>query len=306
MHNNKTALAYAALLGMPLFYSTNVIIGRALVGEIEPITLAFFRWLLAAAMLAPFAVASSRTLAADLWNSRKILFLLAFLGMCICGAGVYVALTVTTATNGTLIYTASPALIILIEWLFLKRKVSIAQILGVFLAISGIFVIVIQGSLDRLAALSFNRGDLGIALAATSWAIYSVILRQERLSALPVLVSFFGVAVCAVVLLVVPTAVEIWWTGHFPTGLTHWAWIVLLAIVPSVLAFSSFQFGVKTVGASQTALFMYLIPLWGVALSVVFLDEQLHLFHLAGLVGILGGIIMATLPTPRKRTKAPI
>ncbi len=41
-------------------------------------------------------------------------------------------------------------------------------------------------------------------------------------------------------------------------------------------------------------LFLYLIPVFGVALAVTFLGERLHLFHLAGAALIFSGIYLAT------------
>ena len=44
--------ALAVLTVMPLFFSSNIIFGRAAVDEVGPFTLAFLRWLLTALVLA--------------------------------------------------------------------------------------------------------------------------------------------------------------------------------------------------------------------------------------------------------------
>jgi drug/metabolite transporter (DMT)-like permease len=53
---------------------------------------------------------------------------------------------------------------------------------------------------------------------------------------------------------------------------------------------------VKVVGPSTTGLFMYLLPPYGVLMSVVFLGEELHLYHFAGFAFIMAGLILATAP----------
>jgi drug/metabolite transporter (DMT)-like permease len=51
----------AALLVLPpLFWAGNAVVGRALVGHFPPLALSFWRWALAFAILAPFAVGSIR------------------------------------------------------------------------------------------------------------------------------------------------------------------------------------------------------------------------------------------------------
>ena len=100
---------------MPLFFSSNIIFGRAVTDQVEPFTLAFIRWGVTALILLPFvgsAISANRAL---IRQSLHQLAVLGILGMWICGALVYLALDYTTATNGTLIYTSSPVLIILIE-----------------------------------------------------------------------------------------------------------------------------------------------------------------------------------------------
>jgi drug/metabolite transporter (DMT)-like permease len=52
-----------------------------------------------------------------------------------------------------------------------------------------------------------------------------------------------------------------------------------------------------------TSIFLYLLPVYGIVLAVVFLGETFRPYHAAGLVLVLGGIVLATapsLPTFRK------
>jgi len=48
-----------------------------------------------------------------------------------------------------------------------------------------------------------------------------------------------------------------------------------VSIFPSVLAFLLYNFGVARVGAARASLFIHLIPVFGVALSVLLLRESL-------------------------------
>ena len=105
---------YLALLFMPLFFSTNIIFGRAATASVEPWTLAFIRWTLAFLILLPFTWAGLKRHKKLLMSEWKTIGVLGILGMWICGALVYYALHHTTATNATLIYTSAPVLILLL------------------------------------------------------------------------------------------------------------------------------------------------------------------------------------------------
>lgn len=293
---NDRRVAYGVLALMPLFFSSNLVIGRAAMGSAEPFTLAFLRWFFAFLILLPFAWQGLRTHARTLLSQFELLMGLGILGMWICGALVYEALRHTTASNATLVYTASPVLILILEWAFRGRRIAGRETLGILLALAGVLTIVVQGSLGRLVSLTFNAGDILIAIAALSWAIYSVLLKRPPLTGLPTIVLFAAIALSGAIGLLPFAIWEIAETGTFPDRVDQWISIGGLAFVSSVLAFSSFQYGVKVLGPSVTGVFMYLLPPYGVFMAVFFLGERLALFHLAGFVLVLSGLVLATAP----------
>ena len=284
------------LVVMPLFFCSNIIFGRAVAGLVEPFTLAFIRWLLTALILLPIVWPQLRRQRTFVRQNFKHLALLGFLGMWVCGALVYLALNYTTATNGTLIYTSSPVLIILIEWLFRGRKAGLREALGVSLALVGVIIIIVKGSLDVLLSLTFNVGDLIFVGAAVCWAIYSVMLKAENIAPLQTLPLFMLIAAMGALLLFPFALVETIWLQTFPVSVDVWINIAGIVILASLLAFSSFQYGIKVIGPSLTGIFMYLMPVYGVSLAVIFLGEELAQFHLWGVMLVLPGVILATWP----------
>ena len=289
------------LLVMPLFFCTNIIFGRAAIQlGVEPFTLAFLRWGLTAALLAPFVTTEIRTAGIDWAALWKPLLLMGFLGMWVCGALVYLALKYTSATNGTLIYTSSPVIIILIEFIFRGRRVSLREAFGIALAFAGVVAIVVRGSLENLLSLSFNLGDLIFVATAVSWAIYSFLLRAERFQALPTFPLFALIAASGALILAPFALVETLMTLKLPSGALVWAYIAGIVLLSSLIAFSSFQYGVKIVGSSVAGIYLYLLPVYGVTLAVMLLGERLHVFHFWGIVFVLGGVVIATYPRRRK------
>ncbi len=292
-----TPLVYAVLLAMPLFYSSNMVIGRAAVAETAPWTLGFFRWAIAFAILAVIGRRDIRAAWGTIRGAWRLFVLLGFLGMVLCGGMLYWALEYTTATNATLIYTTSPIVIVLLERLFGDERLSPWRWLGIGLAFLGVVIIVVQADLGRLLALRLNPGDAVVLLAAISWAGYSVLLKRPTLRAMPVAASFAAIAGAGTLLLLPFMLAEIWITGSgLPSSASAWTSIVALAIIPSVLAFSAYQFGVERVGATRTGVFLYLLPPYGVVLAVVFLGEGFEPYHALGFVCIMAGVLTVTAP----------
>ncbi len=298
MPNDKqsTQLAYFALLISPLFFSTNVVFGRAAV-DIAPFLLAFIRWGISGTVLLLICHRQWGQMKAVALSEWKLLMLTGFLGMFVCGGIVYLALRETTATNGTLIYTIPPVIIILIERLWRKRQLKLRESIGVGLAILGVAVIVAKGSLTNMLQLDFNHGDLLFVLAAASWALYSVLLKSKVFSSLGTLPLFAIIALFGALTLLPFALYEVVKGIDLPVTSRHWSIIAGIVILASLISFSTFQYGIKILGSSIAGIFLYLLPPFGVGFARLFLNEVIQPFHIAGIVTILSGVVMATFPT---------
>jgi len=289
---------------MPLFFASNLIIGRSAVETVPPWTLAALRWTFACLILAPFARSAAWQHATTLIAQWKLIALLGFLGMWICGGIVYVALQYTTATHGTLIYTASPVIVVLLGALHTRRALPLGQTIGVLLGIAGVFIIVLEGQPTAILSHHFNVGDLWFILAAIAWAIYSLLLKNATLQTIPTFALFFVIALAGAILLIPCMIAEWWLIGGFPSTLRAWSSIAGIVIFASVLSYSTYQYGIKRAGPALTSIFLYLLPVYGIALAVLFLGETVRPYHAVGLVLVLGGIVLATAPSFPKRRKA--
>lgn len=289
-------LPYIIMTLTPLFFSTNLVFGRGVTGDVAPFTLAFLRWFSVAVVLSPLIWREQSRIAAISPRGRLHVALLGFLGMWICGALVYVALEYTTATNATLLYATSSIMIILFEALIYGRKSGWREAVGIVLAFAGIAVIVLRGSMDALLSLTFNIGDIIILGTACSWALYSVLQRQGEITALPNLPAFGLIAGVGALLLLPFAMYEFYIDAPMPRSAHAWQNVGGIVLFASLLAFSGFQYGVRTLGPSLAGIFLYLMPAYGVVLAIIFLGETLSGFHFAGGALVIGGVVLATLP----------
>jgi drug/metabolite transporter (DMT)-like permease len=288
------------MLLTPLFFSSNLIFGRSTIPEVAPFTLAFLRWASAFVLLSPFLWVARARVRTYITTYPAHWLLLGFLGMWICGAGVYYALQFTTATNGTLIYTTSPLMIIILERLFFGRPTSWREIAGILVGFLGVAIIVLKGDFAGIAQSSFNWGDLMFIAAALSWAGYSVLLKGHRTAGLPVS-ALFGIVTLSGALLLAPFALWEFLTGAMmPQTWTAWGGIAGIVVFSSLLAFSGYQYGIARLGASTASVFMYLLPPYGVGLAVLVLGEPFETHHAIGIFTVLTGLVLATAPR-RKR-----
>ena len=154
----------------------------------------------------------------------------------------------------------------------------------------------LEGQPTAILSHHFNVGDLWMVLAAISWAAYSLLLKNVTLQTVPTFALFFAIALSGAVMLIPCMMVEWWLVGMFPSTLRAWASIAGIVIFASLLSYLTYQYGIKRAGPALTSIFLYLLPVYGIALAAVFLGEVPRLYHAVGLVLVVGGIILATAP----------
>jgi len=302
--HQTTIFAYFILFIAPAFFTTNVIFGRQLL-SVEPFTLAFLRWGLTSLILLAFCKNDWSEMK-RVYKANKILsYFCGFLAFWICGGMVYFALHYTSATNGILIYTTPPILILAIEAIWRGRPITLREVIGISIALVGAAIIIANGKLNNLLNLQFNKGDLIFVLAAISWAVYSVLLKSDKYASLSTLPLLTLLSICGTITLLPFAAYEIIYIGGLPTTQKEWILIAGIILIASIGAFLCFQYGIKTLGAPIAGIFMYLLPPWGLFFAWAFLNEKLEQYHIIATVSILSGIIIATLPLKLFKRKKP-
>src|SRR5687768_9809704 len=125
------ASPYLLLSLTSLFWSLNWVIGKALVGVVSPLPLTFFRWLVAVAVMLPFASPQIRQHWPTIRANYKRIAWLGFWGTGLHNAFAYVGLQYTAATNGVILNSAIPILIILLGWAIYRDTITKMQAVGV-------------------------------------------------------------------------------------------------------------------------------------------------------------------------------
>ena len=286
--------AFLLLAAATLMWSGNWIAGRALRDAYDPVELNFFRWAIAAAVLAPFALPGLRGKAPVIRRNLKLLALLAFTGVALFQSMVYLGLRTTTAVNAVLINSSLPMFILLCSWTIEGERATARQVAGMLTSLAGILVIVSRGDPGNLLRLELQAGDGWILLAMPVWGIYSVLLKRRppELSGVPLMfvLSVLGLLMLAPLLVAgalrAPPAVP-----TVPQALG----VLYMGIAASVLGFMFWNKGVAVVGANAAGFTLHLLPAFGTLLAIALLGESFGAFHAAGIATILAGVALATL-----------
>ncbi|MCP4933082.1 MAG: DMT family transporter [bacterium] len=274
-----------------LFWAGNFVVGRGMHENIPPLAMATVRWFLAALIFSPFAIKHLRHDWPTIKCSFGVIFLLGLLGVGCFNSFAYIGLNHTTALNGLIMQSAGPVLILLGALFLYGEKINNRQIMGICISLVGVLVIVSKAVLGNLLALSLNKGDFWILAAMSIWALYTLLLRK-RPDIHPV--SFLAVTFWIGAIVNIPFFVwehlNIRQLQITPESIVA---IYYISVFPSIVAYLFYNRGVALIGAAKAGMFLHLVPMFGSVLAIIFLGEQLHLYHALGFGLILLGVTTA-------------
>ena len=185
-----------------------------------------------------------------------------------------------------------PLLIALWGFALWGDRLSWRQFGGIMTSLTGVLVILTRGDLARLAALTFNPGDILTFLALVLYGLYAALLRKRpKIHQL----SFLAATIIGGALLLVPFAAAEFLSGaRIVMKPQSIAVLCYVALFPSLIAYMFFVRGVELIGPNRASPFFHLMPVFGSVIAILFLGEQPRLFHLLGFMLVLSGVFIAT------------
>jgi len=285
---------YLLLSLTAFFWSLNWVIGRAIVGHVTPFALTYIRWIVALSLMLPFAWPTIRAHKDVIRRDWKMIVWLGFWGTGLHNVFAYAGLQYTTATNGVILNSSVPIMIIVLGWLIYRDTITRLQSLGVAISMLGVFAILTRGDLGVLANFQLNKGDVIVVVGMVFWAAYTVFLRHKPVG-LPGLALLTCCAMVGVALLTPLFVIEmVFLDGRIEVTPATLAAMLYVGIFPSFVGYIFWNRGVEKVGPNVAGIFMHLMPVFGSLLAWLFLVERIQLFHIVGIALILSGITLTT------------
>ncbi|MGE0023852.1 MAG: DMT family transporter [Hyphomicrobium sp.] len=275
-----------------LFWAGNAIVARSVADEVPPVGLAFWRWAVAALLIAPLAWPHLRRDVPVMARHWPVMLLLTALGISIFNTFLYIGAHTTTAINIVMLQTAMPIVVVIATFLIFRETLTGRQAAGIAASLAGTLTLISHGDPAVLLHLDFKRGDLWMLAAVVSYAVYTALLRLRP----PVhgLSFVFATFALGAVLLVPFYAAETMWVRAMPLSAHTLAAISYVAVFASILAYLAYNRTVELLGANTAGLVVHLVPVFGTILAVLLLGEELHPYNLAGIALIAFGLWLAT------------
>lgn len=286
---SKTIIGLLCGLGAASIWGGMYVVSKVVLEVIPPFSLVTLRLVLGSITLAIVllirgfpAIAQTQTL--------KVL------GVGFVGYGVSLCLQflgtkLSTAANGSLVTSATPAFVLIFAWLLLHEKITSRRLLSLFLATLGVIAVIDPRSAQL--DLRLFMGNLALIGAAITWALYSVLVRkvtQDTNVLLFSMLAFMG----GLPVSVPAGAWELSTVGVGEINLGVVGGVLFIGVISTALAMVLWNTAFAYVEASLASLTFFAQPVVGTFLGWLFLNEKITpLFLLGGaLIGV--GLVISS------------
>ncbi|GHA45436.1 DMT family transporter [Streptomyces anthocyanicus] len=278
------ALGLALAVLATLVWSGSFVTSRALGDSVPPVQHAFWRWVVALAVVAPFGARRAWRQRALIRRHLGFVVLASLLGVTVYNTLVNQAGVTTPAANMGMIMAASPVLMALCERAGGVR-LGVRRVAGLGVACAGVLLLV-GGD-----GAAFSAGDLWMIAAACCFGSYSALLRR-RPEGLDGVGFLFTTFLAGTVLLLPAHGVSLAVQGGFhPTPGTVWP-LLYVGVASSAVAFFAWNKAVSLIGPSRAGAVYYLQPVCVALLSWTLLAEPTGWAQAGCMALILGGVVL--------------
>ena len=219
------------------------------------------------------------------------IFGIGFVGYGISVGLQFVGTNLSTASNGSLVTSATPAFVLVFAALLLGEKITGRRLTALIIASLGVIAVIDPRTAQLSSALFM--GNLALVGAALTWALYSVLVRKvtRNMDVLPVsLIAFAGGLPVSLPLGAWEASTQ--GIGNITPGIV--AGVLFIGIISTALAMYLWNSAFAILDAGVASLTFFAQPVVGTLLGWLFLGEIITPLFLigGGLIGI--GLVIAS------------
>ncbi|SYZ72965.1 conserved membrane hypothetical protein [Candidatus Zixiibacteriota bacterium] len=282
-------MAGQARLYLSLFVATFAVSWASILiklADAPPLPVAFYRMAIASALLAIPALPRARKSMAILTTRQKYLLFASGIVLGLHFAFWVTSLFYTTISNSTILVATQPIFVLMMEALLLKDRIASRSVLGMVVALAGM-ILISRG--DFNLGRQYVLGDLMALVGAICAGIYLFIGRHLRahIDNLGYILPVYSTAAATLL------AISLLYGENLTSyPAKSWIFFLLLAIIPTVLGHSLYNWLLKYVSAHKVATTILGEPIGATILAIFFFHQIPGWWTVTGGVLILFGIFI--------------
>ncbi|HPE83153.1 MAG TPA: EamA family transporter [Aequorivita sp.] len=301
LESKNTLLIILAFFSIYVIWGSTYMLNKVAVAELPPFFLASIRFTTAGLLIFIISKAMGKSLAI----TRKQFINAFIVGVLFLsfGNGVIVwALKYVDSGFAALEISAQPLVVLLLMWFLQGKRIKPMSLVGVGLGVLGIFLLVSQKQI--IAKEGTVLGMVMIFTCMLSWAYGSLFVGKADFPKNFFVNTGYQMFTAGITLALASLIFGEQWTAPNEWGQPVQLSMVLLIIFGSIVAFTSFNYLLKTVSPDKVATSTYVNPIIALILGWYILNEQITLQSVIAAAVLLTGVYFinttkTTLTVPR-------
>lgn len=285
--SSKTLLVFLAFGAIYIIWGSTYLLNKIAVEELPPFMLAGYRFTAAAVLIFIWAASRGKSLKINMKQFLNSL-LAGFLFLSIGNGVVVWALRYLDSGFAALEISAQPLVILLMMWILQGKPIRPQSYIGVVLGIIGMYLLVSQKQIITQEGAWI--GMLMVLVGMISWSYASLFVAKAELPKNFLVNTAYQMLWGGLMLLLMSLFKGEEWSrpGDWSTEVL-WS-LILLVIFGSIVAFTSFNFLLRTVSPEKVATSTYVNPIVALLLGAYFLNEKITLQAGLAAVILLSGV----------------
>ncbi|MEZ4523020.1 MAG: DMT family transporter [Thermomicrobiales bacterium] len=292
-----------ALLAIAAIWGGNFVGMKHLINEVGALKVLLLRVYIAAIVFAGVLLLRRGHIPRFNRQEWKLLTLVGFFGVVTNQLFVSYGTSYLSAAVASMIATSTPVFMAILSRVLLGERLGARKLTGISLAFTGFVIVLFYGSGQAEFSVTNALGVFITALAPLSWTTSTLISTRLMLRHDPTIITGISTVIGGVTLLPVLVTQSSLFTDVQSFGMTEWAAAFVTSVLSVVVAYTVWYRALRHLEPTQIAVYVYLVPFFGVIFAWILLDEPITKFVVLGGMTILSGVALTN--TARRKTAVP-
>lgn len=296
MKSHPTYLTFVCLLICVFSWGSVFPIAKQVLEQMSGESLVFWRFTIAAVTLSLYIVFTRQSWPTLNLSQYAVIVLVGVIGVGGFNLALFNGLQYTSAANGALIMALSPLMTSIVNALLQREWLSRVQVFSLVGGLTGVLLVITNGSVQQLLHFSVNQGDVMIAAGMLAWSGYTICSQRvgHWLPVLPfTLLSMIAASVSMSVMGFGRGDFEPWLElmGLSPIAFCS---VLYIGIFATVLGYLFWINAVKKLGPAKASVFFNLVPVFA-ALTALAMGQSVTEIQMVGMMIVVLALMLPML-----------
>ena len=276
-----------AFLSIYLIWGSTYLLNKIAVGQLEPFMLAGVRFLSASFLMFLIVKISSKSLKVTLVQLKNAA-IAGFLFLAIGNGVVVWALSYVDSGLAALTIASQPLIVLLLLWIIENKSIKLFSWVGVFVGLLGMYLLISQNQIT--SSPESLKGILMIIGCVITWGYASIFVGKAELPKNYLVNSAYQMFFGSLWLILMSMIKQERWISPDEWEINvKWSMLGLI-IFGSIVAFTSFNYLLRTVSPEKVATSTYINPIVAMVLGFFVLKETISTQSVVAAVVLLTGV----------------